>query len=92
MHLKEVENICEISKLIRNLQSEADVCVFFSEIFTPAELTDLSKRWRILQELHAGKTQRDIANNLQVSLCKVTRGSKILKNNNAITTKYFKQK
>jgi TrpR family trp operon transcriptional repressor len=29
--------------------------------------------------LHAGKTQREIAHDLGISLCKITRGSKILK-------------
>ena len=61
----------------------------YNEIFTKNELDTLSKRWRILKMLSQGATQREIANSLNVSLCKVTRGSKILKNKNAITTKYL---
>ena len=34
--------------------------------------------------LKEGKTQREIAKELKVSLCKVTRGSKILKQTNSI--------
>ncbi len=37
--------------------------------------------------LSNGKTQREIAKDLNVSLCKVTRGSKILKDKKAITPK-----
>jgi TrpR family trp operon transcriptional repressor len=32
-----------------------------------------------MKDLHDGKTQREIANDLGISLCKITRGSKILK-------------
>jgi len=39
--------------------------------------------------LNDGYTQRDIAKELQVSLCKVTRGAKIIKNKNSILTKYL---
>lgn len=82
-------NIKEISKLIHGLESETQIRDFFSEILTESELETLSKRWRILCMLAQGKTQRDIARDLNVSLCKVTRGAKILKNENTIVTKYF---
>lgn len=39
--------------------------------------------------LSEGKTQREIAQDLKVSLCKVTRGAKILKNNKSVVTKYL---
>ena len=32
-----------------------------------------------MKELHDGKSQREIAHDLGISLCKITRGSKILK-------------
>ena len=59
------------------------------EILTKSEVETLSKRWRILTMLKEGYTQREIAQELNVSLCKVTRGSKILKDKNAIITKYL---
>jgi len=49
------------------------------EILTPAELRDLALRWRLVQRLHAGAPQRRIAAELGISLCKITRGSRILK-------------
>jgi len=39
--------------------------------------------------LKEGRTQRAIAHELKVSLCKVTRGSKILKDKNSVITKYL---
>ena len=79
----------EIFEIINKLKSPKEISQFFSEIFTDNELKTLSKRWRILKLLAKGETQRQIAQDLNVSLCKVTRGSKILKNKNAITTKFL---
>lgn len=65
--------------------------MFFGEIFTKNELDTLSKRWHIMELLACGNTQRDISSKLNVSLCKVTRGAKILKDKNAITTKFLNE-
>jgi len=78
-----------IFEILQNLKSQKEIESFFKEIFTKSELEDLVKRWRIMELLAQGKTQREIASNLNVSLCKVTRGAKILKNKNAITTKFL---
>ena len=79
----------EIAELITNLKTQEEVCKFFAEIFTPAEIKTLSKRWRILKSLSQNETQREIAKNYNVSLCKVTRGAKILKDKDAITTRFL---
>ena len=84
-----MKNIEEISTLIKNFYTEAEIIAFFKELLTESELETLSKRWRILEMLKEGFTQRDIAKDLQVSLCKVTRGSKILKDKNSILAKHL---
>lgn len=81
--------ISKISDILIGMKNTDEVYSFLNEIFTKAELDDLSKRWRILNMLNCGMTQREIAKELKVSLCKVTRGSKILKNKNSVTTKYL---
>ena len=83
------ENVLEIGYLINSLKSEKEIRNFLIEILTKSELETLSKRWQILKDLSKGSTQRKIAQEHNVSLCKVTRGAKILKNKNAITTKYL---
>ena len=79
----------KISKAVKNLHTEIEIEAFFKELLTKAELETLSKRWRILEMLKEGHTQREIAKELQVSLCKVTRGAKIMKNKNSILAKYI---
>ena len=79
----------ELVHLIAGLKSCEDVRDFLTEMLSESELSLLSKRWRILKMLAEGCTQRDIASELGVSLCKVTRGAKILKNSDAVVTKYL---
>ena len=84
-----MENIHHIAQIINKLETSDEIQQFFGEILTQSELETLSKRWRILTMLADGFTQRKIARALNVSLCKVTRGAKILKNQDAIATKYL---
>ena len=79
----------EICKIIKSLKTTDEISQFFNEIFTKSELDALSKRWRILKMLSNGETQRDIACELKVSLCKVTRGSRILKGKETIVNRFL---
>lgn len=85
-----MKNLQKISKLVKSLHSEVEIENFFKELLTESEIETLSKRWRILEMLHAGETQRNIAKELQVSLCKVTRGAKIFKDKDSVLAKYIK--
>lgn len=77
----------QLVKIFTEIENEKTMEKFFKEIFTSRELDDLSLRWRLLSELHKNKTQRSIAKKYHISLCKITRGSKILKKKNSITKK-----
>lgn len=84
--MKDIKNL---SETVKNIDTTAEIETFFKELLTESELETLSKRWRILEMLKNGHTQRDIAKTLQVSLCKVTRGAKIMKDKNSILAKYL---
>lgn len=86
-----MENIIELSKIIKKLKTGKEIYQFLNEVLTESELVDLSKRWRILNMLNSNFTQREISKELNVSLCKVTRGAKILKDKNSIVKKYLKE-
>ena len=62
---------------------------FLEEILTPAERKDLALRWELMRMLMDGISQRQIAEELGVSLCKITRGAKILKQNDSISKQHL---
>ena len=86
-----MDEINEISKILISLKNQNEISRFLTELFTKNEILTLSKRWRILKMLSENFTQRDIVKQLQVSLCKVTRGAKVLKDKNAVITKCLRK-
>ncbi len=84
-----MNDVKEIANLIAKMNTEDDIYGFLSEMLTESELSVLSKRWRIINMLKQGATQREVSKELSVSLCKVTRGAKILKNNASVTNRYL---
>ncbi|MCD6353722.1 MAG: transcriptional regulator [Proteobacteria bacterium] len=77
----------ELIKIFIDIDDPDEMASFFQEIFTPNEIEDISLRWQLLKELHEGQTQRSIATRHGMSLCKITRGSKVLKRGNSIAKK-----
>lgn len=84
-----MRNIEELSHIISKLKDDKEICQLLNELLSESELDVLSKRWRIVKMLKGGYTQREIAKALKVSLCKVTRGAKILKDDKAIVNKFI---
>ena len=56
-----------------------DMKALFDDIFTESEKKDFVTRWLLMDEIYKGKPQREIASNRGLSLCKITRGSRMLK-------------
>ncbi len=77
----------ELLKIISSINDLDELNRFFNDIFTPAELDDISLRWKLLKDLHNGMTQRKIAEKYGISLCKITRGSKVLKDKTSVVLK-----
>ena len=73
------KNLREIARILSETDDPRKVYEFLSGILTPQEQERLALRWRIVQLLARGVTQRKIAEKLGVSLCKITRGSRELK-------------
>ena len=83
------DDICGV--LCRIRQSEP-MKHFLEEILTPAERKDLALRWQLMQMLRDGVPQRQIASELGISLCKITRGAKILKNTESVSKRYLESR
>lgn len=64
---------------------------FVKEVFSPSEVEDISKRWKVMEMLKRGHSQRAIASKLGVSLCKITRGSKLLKASGSVTNRILEK-
>lgn len=71
-------NIAEMSRALVGADA-ALIEDFFYSLLTPAEADEMAKRWALVKELSHGTPQRKIADELGLSLCKITRGSRELK-------------
>jgi TrpR family trp operon transcriptional repressor len=70
-----------IAEMARALEGANAVLIeeFLYSLLTPAEADEMAKRWALVKELSHGSPQRKIAEELGLSLCKITRGSRELK-------------
>jgi TrpR family transcriptional regulator, trp operon repressor len=75
------DDIIGVFTEIRDRRTMRDL---FAELFTPAERRDVALRWRLMRMLYAGVSQRDVAAQLGISLCKITRGSRVLKGSRSV--------
>lgn len=73
-----VESYKELISLFSKIDDEGLLEEIFGCLFTPTERRDFAERWQLVKELKAGTTQREIARKYNMSLCKITRGSKEL--------------
>ncbi len=82
----------ELIEVFAGISDFEEMKSFIEEILTPKEIEDFALRWKLLQELNEGHSQRSIAAKYGISLCKITRGSKILKKTDSITKKILNRK
>lgn len=71
-------NIAEMARALEGADA-ALIEDFLYSLLTPAEADEMAKRWALVKELSTGMAQRKIAEELGLSLCKITRGSRELK-------------
>jgi len=72
-HLRDLYRLFAVTK------TEKEAEMLLADILTPQELESVAERWQLIQALHAGKPQREIAHGLKLSISKITRGSRMLK-------------
>ena len=82
----------ELAEVFCRIDEASVMSKFMAEIFTPAEIDDFVLRWRLMNMLLNGVPQRKISSRLGISLCKITRGSKILKTGKSVTERILKDK
>lgn len=65
--------------ILTSIDSEEETEALLDDLLTDKEVLDIIDRLLVLDDLYRGKSQREIASNRSMSLCKITRGSKMLK-------------
>ena len=73
------KTLAELAEALASVGTAKEMERFLQEVLTATELRDITLRWQLLRLLVQGISQRKIADTLQISLCKITRGSRILK-------------
>lgn len=87
-----MRDIRDIAKILVEIDNVDDMSGFLDEILTDNEKKDLVLRWELMQRLYDGKSQRAIAAELGISLCRITRGARILKSRNSVTEKILESR
>jgi len=79
--MAEYKKLFEILTRVKNQQ---DMDALLHELLTPRELEDIWRRWQVMRDLYNGVPQREIARRHKMSLCKITRGSRVLRSPGSI--------
>ena len=77
------ENYDELCDIIFFFIYKSHLKDFLNCLFTPSERFASAQRWLIVKELKSGTLQRKIEKKYNMSLCKITRGSKELQKENS---------
>lgn len=80
----------EIYQLFMAVETEEEARFLLKDLFTPAERDALALRWQVVKLLAAGKTQREVAKELGISISKVSHGAAWLRDSKGF--KHFLKK
>jgi TrpR family trp operon transcriptional repressor len=83
------ENLLELSQALAKTGDAGLIEDFLRCLLTQAEIADIAGRWALVKALRKKMTQREIARDLRISLCKITRGSRELKKANSAFNRIF---
>jgi TrpR family trp operon transcriptional repressor len=83
------ENLSELSRVLSKTGDPGLINDFLRCLLTQAEIADIAGRWALVKALREKTSQREIARELGVSLCKITRGSRELKKDNSAFNRIF---
>lgn len=73
------KTLAQLADLFAPVMKKEDTLRVFADLLTGPEREDLLLRLRIVEALLQGKTQREVAKKLGVSVAKVTRGAEALR-------------
>jgi TrpR family trp operon transcriptional repressor len=75
----ELQALDQIAGILAKVEDRKLIREFLICILTKYEIKEIAGRWELVKLLYDGMSQRRIADQLGMSLCKITRGSNELK-------------
>lgn len=91
LHVDLEKDFKELAVALSKMSNSEEISQFLREICSPAECKSIASRWQLMKLLEQGETQRSIANKLHLSLCKITRGAKYLKDEKSVLRREVKK-
>lgn len=82
--------LARVAVAMTSITAPEEMVSFLKELLTVNELKDITLRWLLMERLLDGETQRGIARELGISLCKITRGSRLLKQSDSVTARVLR--
>jgi TrpR family trp operon transcriptional repressor len=79
----------EMASVLAYVQDPRLIKDFLKCLLTENEMDEIIARWALVKLIDQGMSQRRIAAELGLSLCKITRGSKELKKRNSAFKKFI---
>jgi len=68
----------DLYTLFASVRTPKEAEMLLKDMFTPQELDSIAERWELIQMLAQGVPQREVAEELGISISKITRGSRML--------------
>lgn len=87
--MKYPESLKLITDTLWRIKTSEELSGVLADLLTPAEITEIADRVRLLKMLQEGKTQRTIAEELAISVTTVSRGNRILQYEDNTISKYL---
>ncbi|MBP6944423.1 transcriptional regulator [Patescibacteria group bacterium] len=72
------KHLQELYALFLTPKTTGEMKDLMDDLLTPQELRSVAERWQIIQALTRGMPQREIAERLNTSIGKITRGSRVV--------------
>lgn len=81
----------DLYELLAAIRSPKEARDLAQDLFTPNEIRSFAKRWQEIQYLAKGAPQRDVSAMLDISISKITRGSRVLHHGTGAFKKFLRR-
>jgi len=80
-------SLLRLSSFLQSISTD-ELPALLEDLLTPSEINEITERIELLRQLKTGKTQREIASEMGISVTTVSRGNRVLQHGKGIIKKY----